>query len=44
MPSEKNKMLKLNQHKKSEKMPDAIYVDIKCLVKKMIHMFLQQQK
>ena len=35
MSSEKNKTLKLNQQRKSEKMPYAIYADIKCLVKKI---------
>ena len=35
MPSEKNKILKPNQQTKSEKIPKAIYADIKYLVKKI---------
>ena len=35
MPSEKNRILKINQQTKYAKMPYAIYTDIKCLVKKI---------
>ena len=34
MPSETNKILKLNQQTKLEKMAYAIYAEIECLVKK----------
>ena len=35
MPSEKDKILELNQYMKSDKMPYFIYGDIECLIRKI---------
>ena len=35
MPSEKDKILELNQNRKSDKMPFIIYADIEYLIKKI---------
>ena len=35
MPSEKDKILELNQNRKSDKMPFIIYTDIEYLIKKI---------
>lgn len=37
MPSEKNIILKLNQHMKSDKMLYIVYADLECLIKKVDH-------